>query len=88
MLIRNYRARNRAQREAAVYLSVVPLVYLFMYISCLNLGETWHVTSDLWMRWFVYTGNWRLPYFNSVNSQGYLGRNYNELGSFVSDHYP
>lgn len=88
MLIRNVRARNRNQREAIVYLIVVPLVYLSAYLSAVNIGEAWHVTHDQWIRWFVYLGSWHLPYYYPGNTQGYQGNNYEDLQSFMSDYYP
>lgn len=89
MCVRNIRARNRVQREAIVYLIVIPLSYLGIYLSTINIGETWHVMSDQWIRWFVYYGNWRLPYYYPGNIPGnYQGRNHYELESFMSDYYP
>lgn len=87
MLIRNLRARNRSQREAVAYLTVVPLIYIAFYISIINIGEVWYVT-DIYAQWFLYFGNWRLPYWNPKNYHGYQGNNHFEMQAFMSDHYP
>lgn len=38
-LVRNVRARNRAQREAVAYLTIAPILYLGFYVSTINVAE-------------------------------------------------